>query len=250
MNQSEFNKKFIECITRSQNENELMPLVKDSARLSAARAFEVYREDYQVRMTEALKNTFRSIHSVLGDDDFFRMALDYLDRYPSSFSDLDEYGHHLPHYLKNHSLSEDYPFLSQLADFEWAFREIFHSGEVLGPNADELQKLFADENTKLVLSPSAKVLHYDFSIEKIYSHKDSDEEKMNYSSEQFILLFKKNSLVKLHLLSKNQWELVKFFHTPKSLLECVQNAPATMTPEEMSGLFRVLATEQILLKSF
>lgn len=249
MKQSEFNKNFVEYLTGVQAERDLLPLMRETSRLSAMRALEVYREDYQVRLTDALKNTFRVTHSILGDDEFFSLAMDYLAHFPSTFSDLEEYGDQFANFLQKHPLQADYPFLPQLAHFEWSFREIFHSREVLGLSALELQEAFTNEGTLLKLVPSARLLHYDFTIDKIYTMKDEDEVNFDYNGEQSVLLFKKNSLIKMHLLSKNQWTVVNFFHTPCSLMNCIKSAPATMTPEEIQELFRILGTEQILLKS-
>lgn len=248
MKQAEFNKKFVNCIRTEEGVEEILPLMKDFPKLPAARALEVYREDYLVRMSEALKNTYRSVHSVLGDEDFFSAALSYLNQHPSTFSDLDEYGEGFEDFLKSHLLSQDFPFLPDLAHFEWSFRLVFHSEEKKGLEAIELGQALSDEKMNLSLCPSALLLSYSYSVETIYSSGD-EESDLDYSHEQHILMFKKNAFVKMHLLSKNQYEFMKNFHTPVSLSECIKIAPATMTPVEMQELFQILGTEQILLKS-
>jgi hypothetical protein len=251
MKQKDFNERFVKAISENKISENILDCLKDTKELTAFRALEVYREDYEARMTEALRNTYRATHSILGDDDFFSLALTYLKNHPSAFSDLDEYGHKFSTFLDTHALSDDYPFLPQLARFEWTFRDVFHVKEIRGLNAIQLQESLSDEKNKLTLVPSACLMDFSYAIDQIYSLKDSEEapENFQYDGHSYILLFKKNSLVKMHTLSKNQWSFVNFFHTPCSLLECIQNAPATMTPEEMQELFLILGTEQILLKS-
>lgn len=249
MKQSDFNKKFVHCIRTEEGTNDLIPQMKNFPRLPAIRALEVYREDYLVRMTEALKNTYRSVHSVLGDEDFFTAAMSYLDKHPSTFSDLDEYGADFAAYLQTHQLSKDYPFLSELAGFEWSFRIIFHAEESNGLDGAGLANELTEEKNKLILSPSALLFSSDYSVERIYSSGE-EETEFDYFQAQHILMFKKKSFVKMHILSKNQYEIVKKFHTPISLMECINLAPVTMTPAEMQELFQILGTEQILLKSF
>lgn len=249
MNQKEFNKKFIEYIRRGENTEELLPLMQSLARLPASRALEVYREDYEARMSDALKNTYRTVHSVMGDKDFATLALSYIEHYPSVFSDLDEYGEKMEEFIsRSLQLKRNFPFLSQLAHFEWSFRKIFHAQEVLGLNAEELQSSFADEAAKLTLSPSCLLLSYDYAVEKIYSA-DETTNPFDPKEQQFILMFKKKSFVKIHLLSEAQHSTLKFFHTLSTLTECITKAPAKMTPEEMRELFWILGREQILLKS-
>lgn len=176
----------------------------------------------------------------------------YLKTHPSTFSDLDEYGDSFPLFLQGNEICSDYPFLPQLAHFEWSFRDIFHSAEVPGLNALELQQTLPDDSQPLQLVSSACLLSYNYAIEKLYSLKDQnedEEEEFNFSQEEYILMFKKNSFVKMHILSKNQWSLLKNFQTPSAFLTCLKTAPATMTPEETQELFQILGTEQILLKS-
>lgn len=250
MNQQDFNKKFIECIRTGENSEELLTLMKSFSRLPSDRALEVYREDYQARLTDALKNTYRALHAVLGDEDFLLLARDYLKNYPSSYSDLDDYGDKMDDLLRGHLLCDEYPFLSQLAHFEQMFRKIFHHEEVKGLPATDLQTVITDESAKLQLVPSAVVLSYDFSIEKIFSScLSEDDSSFDFLIPQIILMFKKNGLVKMHLLSIDQSETLKKFHTPLSFSTCIKTAPATMTPDEMQSLFLIIGLEQILLKS-
>jgi len=253
MKQQDFNKKFIECIRNGQNSEELLSLMKSFSRLPSSRALEVYREDYQARLADALKNTFRSVHAVLGDENFFLLARDYLEKFPSSFSDLDDYGDQMEAFLATHAFAEDFPFLTELAHFELRFRQIFHSEEKTGLDAGSLQTVFADEQLRLQLVPSSIVLSYHFSIEKIFSsclsEESEDDSPFDFHSPQHILMFKKDGLVKMHLLSMNQAEILKKFHTPLSLSECIKIAPATMAPAEMQALFQIIGLEQILLKS-
>lgn len=248
MKQSEFNKQFIEAISSGLGFEEILPLMKNFSQLSAHRALEVYREDYLVRLSEALKNTYKTVSAVLGDEDFFQLATEYLARYPSSFSDLDDFGHRLEEFLTTHPLSQDYPFLPQLARFEWMFRLVFHAKEVQGLSALELERSFQEDSWLLTLVPSAFVLSFDYAVEKIFSSIEEDKE-FSFDFPQYILIFKKKAFVKMHFLTKNQYDVVKNFHSPLSLSSCIKKAPATMTPEEMQSLFTILASEQILLKS-
>jgi hypothetical protein len=250
MNQKDFNQKFVDHIRSGEKNPELASLIKDSPRLSALRALEVYQEDYEARLSEALANSYRAVHSIVGDDDFYQLARDYLKIYPSSSSDLDDYGDQMSAFLSTHSLNEDYGFLSELAHFEWSFRNVFHKQEEWGLNANELQEYLTAEATSVRLIQSAQLLHYHYLIDKIYSLSESDEEsEIDIEHEQYLVMFKRGVMVKTHSLSKNQSEIMKKFQTPATLLSALQSAPATVTPEEIQELFLILGKEQMLLKS-
>ena len=254
MKQKEFNQKFAETIRSTNESHNLLSLIKDSPKLKAERAIEVYQEDYQARLTEALKNTYRATFSLIGDDDFTILTRDYIANFPSPFLDLDDYGNHMSEFLSNHFLGKDYVFLAELADYEWNFREVFHMQQEQGLNVIELQNLLKSDSGSFVLVPSIRLLHYSFLISNLYALKDvsddsDDEENFYYEESQFILMIKSGVLVKTHILSKNQWEIMKKFQAPTTFSNAIQNVTATVTPGEIQNLFRILGTEQILLNS-
>ncbi|MGZ3808114.1 MAG: HvfC/BufC family peptide modification chaperone [Bacteriovorax sp.] len=252
MKQKEFNQKFAEVVRSQKSDRDLTAMIKDSPRLKAARALEVYQEDYQARMTEALQNTYRAISALIGDEDFFRLSSDYIKAHPSPYSDLDDYGNHLSEFLAAHPLNEDYIFLSELAHHEWTFRTVFHLPCEPGADALSLHGLLQGDSSKVQLVNSARLLHYSFLIDELYALKDATddegEQDFDFEHEQFLLMFKSDVMVKVYVLSKNQWEFMKNFQTPHSFSEIFQKAPATMTPEEMKSLFEILGSERLILK--
>src|SRR4051812_23405500 len=99
MKQKEFNFKFVEAIsTGNILQDDLLSQIKNGPVLNATRALEVYREDYESRLTDALKNTYRGIHSLIGDEDFLLLVKDYIRLHSSNSSDLDDYGSYLSYF--------------------------------------------------------------------------------------------------------------------------------------------------------
>ena len=258
MKQNDFNHKFVDLI-RNPNSTEEAALtiqIKDGPKLSAAKALAVYQEDYQARLSEALKNTYRAINSLIGDEDFQHLAFGYIKKYSSLSTDLDDYGNHFSLFLINHPLSDDYIFLSELAHFEWNFREIFHLEQNIGVAGQQLSEMINSQTTLVQLVNSARVFNYNYLITSLFALKDVDESKnieeqdveFDFQHSQYILMLKNNLMVKTHLLSKNQWEIVKKLLTPNILIDIFQNGPDTVTPEEIKILFQILGTESLLLK--
>ncbi len=250
MKQKEFNLKFAETIRSNQIDEELVALIKDSPKIKAHRALEVYQEDYQARMTEALRNTYRAINALIGDEDFFYLAKDYIENYPSPFSDLDEYGNCFSEFLTAHQLNEDYVFLSELAHFEWNFREVFHQAHEIGLEATLLAQLLQEDSCKIQLVHSVRVLHYSFLIDKLYALKDEtdhNDEDFDFNQNQYLLIYKDGVMVKIHSLSKAQWKIVNTLEAPHSLLSVLQNADS-ITPSEVQELFQILGANRLLIK--
>lgn len=251
MKQKDFNQKLVKALSsRESFGTDLLNQIKDGPKLGAKRALEVYKEDYEARLSEALKNTYRAIAALIGDQDFSLLAKDYIQSHPSTSSDLDDYGHRLNLFLASHPLSNDYPFLMELAHFEWSFREIFHAKQKIGLNALDLMKTLQGTGELIQLTSSARVLEYQYQISSLYALKDSELEDGPFDFEipQNILLYKIDSAVKTHTLSNAQCEIVKKMLLPTTLEACLQNAPTALTPEETQNLFQILGSERLIIK--
>jgi hypothetical protein len=105
---------------------ELVGAVTGGGTLTAAAAVDVYRGGYPARLTEALGETFEACWRVLGDEDFFAAAKDFIARTPSLTHNLSDYGEGFPEFLESRPDAEHAPFLGDLARFEWTFKGLFH----------------------------------------------------------------------------------------------------------------------------
>lgn len=252
MKQKNFNQHFVRAISSKESiSNDLLSQIKDGPKLTAKRALEVYQEDYEARLTEALKNTYRAISVIIGDEDFLILSKEYIKCHPSVSSDLDDYGHLLSHFLKTHPLTIDYIFLSELAHFEWNVREVFHCEQAIGLSAIELMAALQSDGELVQLDQSARLLDYKYLITSLYTLKDSeieDKEPFDFEMPQFILLYKRNSITRTHILSKNQAEILTKLRSPSTLQNIFNNTSATVTPEEIQTLFQFLGTERLILK--
>lgn len=252
MNQKDFNLIFIKAVSDSSTSlQDLLTQIKDGPKLSASSALKVYQEDYQARLTEALKNSYKALYSILGDEDFFNLSADYMALHPSVSPDLDDYGGELSAFLNHYPKLADYPFLSELAHFEWCWRHIFHQEEITGLSPHELMNTLNDRSKEVQLVTTAKLLEYQFDISGLFTLKDlddsdSEQEQFDYLKKQNIVIYKKGLKVLTHVLSQNQMEIVKNFLSPSNMEKCFQNAPATITPEEIQALFQFLGSERLI----
>ena len=252
MKQQKFNQLFSNLIrSKAQlTDSDLLDQIKDGAKISVKRAFEVYQEDYQARLSGALKNNYPAINSIIGDVIFEEIASDYNNSYPSISSDLDDYGHKFSFFLSTQSISKDYLFLAELADFEWNFREVFHLKQELGAGAAQLSEMLNEEVSTIRLVKSARLLSYNYTITSLFALKDNEEilDNFKFMEPQFVIIFKNELLVKFQVLSKHQWMILKNTINPSLLIEIINNAPTDITHEDMKNLFKYFGTDRLLLK--
>jgi hypothetical protein len=119
-------RRFVRSIT-FLTDPEFVGSVTGGGTLTAAEAVDVYRGGYPARLTEALGETFEGCWRVLGDEDFFAAAKDFIARTPSLTHNLSDYGAGFPEFLESRPDAEHAPFIGDLARFEWAFKDLFHA---------------------------------------------------------------------------------------------------------------------------
>jgi hypothetical protein len=249
MNQKDFNHIFVNTIkNQTPPSSELLGLIKDSPKLSAKRAIEVYQEDYLSRLTEALKNTYRGIYSLIGEDDFKKLSQDFIACTPSSSKDLDDYGANFSDFCKDHPHSQLYEFLSSLASLEWEFRLLFHRGMSLGLTADQLPAAI-ETGAKLILTPSCKLLTYPYLISELYAIKDLDEDQshpFDYKKPEWLVLYKKENLIFIKAITQSQWEFLKLLEFPLNMLEWVNMASDQISSTEIQQLFEFIGSANLI----
>ena len=69
--------------------------VVSSAKTSASRRLAIYYDAYRLRLLEALDSNYPILHSWMGDDEFEKLGLAYLDAHPSTHFSIRYFGHRL-----------------------------------------------------------------------------------------------------------------------------------------------------------
>lgn len=98
----------------------------------------IYSNAYQSRLVEALSSNYPVLKTYLGEEIFEKISRDYIDQFPSHYRSIRWFGDQLAHFIKEHQACKEFPYLSELAQFEWAQtlvfdaadRDTLHIGEV------------------------------------------------------------------------------------------------------------------------
>ena len=106
--------------------NRMLTRVTGTPKVSAETRLSIYYDAYRLRLLEALDSNYPVLHAWLGDTEFEKLGLSYLQAHPSTHFSIRYFGHHLPEYL----VGEEYidrPYLAEMATFEWAIAAAFDS---------------------------------------------------------------------------------------------------------------------------
>ena len=138
--------------------------VCSTEKLDAVRRLEIYATAYFIRIHNSLKEDYATVHAVLGDELFLELIREYLNVHVPRHFSLRYAGKHLPPFLKRHSLQEQYPFLADLAAFEWELLEAFDAADAVALELSDLEACAPEAwpNLHLQLVPSVRFLTAQF----------------------------------------------------------------------------------------
>jgi hypothetical protein len=122
----------------------------------------IYKNAYQVRLTEVIDNDHQMLGLYLGDDLFEQMATEYLKCHPSSYYSLRDFAEHLPNFLTKKLPFSEYPIISELAYFERFLLTSFDASDTTRMTFDSLQTIEHQEWPALMFRfhPSVQLAYF------------------------------------------------------------------------------------------
>lgn len=145
-------------------------LVINDSKGDATTRMNIYRDAYSLRLIDILYSDFPVIYEILGTDSFIDLAKDYIRKYPSTSFTVRYFGQHLAKYLQEEVPYADYPYLSQIADFEWAKGTVFDAPDTAIFTLEDLAKIPAEtwETATFTFVPAMTRLIYDYNVPQIW----------------------------------------------------------------------------------
>lgn len=232
-------------------EQSFLSRVSSMNELSVRSCADIYRRGYSARLVESLGDTYSATWWVLGDDEFLKLANEFVGNIPSRSFDLSDYGEEFSSYLKSSPVIAEIPFVSDLALFEWNFKTLFHSKDA--PVTKNIFSLIgSNPNLKVHLLPSTTLWQSEFAIYEIWKRREGDVASLNeidLDMSESILCRKLDGKVHMSYLEKSEFRMLKQFEAPRSIEEAVaryQSLFGELTPESIQSLFSRIGTFGVL----
>jgi len=103
--------------------------VAGTEKVDAQTRLAIYYDAYRLRLLEALDSNYPVLHAWLGDEEFEKLGLAYIEAYPSAHFSIRYVGHRLPEYLATAPDYRDRPYVGEMAVLEWAMSEAFDAAD-------------------------------------------------------------------------------------------------------------------------
>ncbi len=153
-------------------------LVVSDEKGNATERMNIYRDAYALRLIDILYGDFPIVYEILGTEAFVEMAKKYLATYPSTSFTVRHFGQYLAKFLSEEPPYGDYPYLWQLADFEWAKGTVFDAPDSAVFILEQLTELTEKkwETATFEFIPAMTRLVYDYNIPQIWQAINDDEQ--------------------------------------------------------------------------
>jgi hypothetical protein len=105
----------------------IVDAVEDTPPVPATARLAIYSEAYRMRLTEALASSLPRLQQLLGNDEFAKVASEYIDLCPSSYPSIRWFGDRLPPLLDRSYRNR--PWIAELARWEWTVASAFDAAD-------------------------------------------------------------------------------------------------------------------------
>jgi hypothetical protein len=127
--------------------------VTDPAGAPAPKRYGVYRNNVVVSLMEALKSAYPSLLVIMGEENFTRVARNFIVQHPPHSAMMQTYGQEFAGFLDGFAPLRKSPFLGDVARVERAWLEAYHARDDEALTPGDLDALAPDEIMRLRLSP-------------------------------------------------------------------------------------------------
>ena len=147
----------------------LQGLILDD-QISAARRFNVYRNNFQSSLIDALAAIYPVVEQLVGPEFFGFMIDRYIRAYPSRSGNLHNLGSAMATFLDSFQPASTLPYLTDVARLEWAYHEVFHAPAARPFEPDVLAQTSTEQYPNLCFSlgPACRLVCSAFPIFRIW----------------------------------------------------------------------------------
>jgi hypothetical protein len=151
--------------------------IVDSPPLPAADRLAIYRNAYQVRLVDALHETYPVLHGLLGDEAWVELGYAYVAAHPSVFRSIRWYGRELADFVAACAPYNEAPILSEVALLEWTLAEVFDAADAPSLPRSALAAVEPSAWGSVVLEfhPSLRRLAFSWNTAAVWKAMNQDE---------------------------------------------------------------------------
>ncbi len=155
-------------------EGDIEKKVVGTKKVNAETRLAIYANAYRYRLIDALSDNYPSVHTLLGDEDFYQAAVKYIAIYPSHYFSIRYFGHQLETFLAKQY--QDTAVLAEMARFEWLLRAAFDAKDTPSLSLNALKEIAPKQwiTLRFNLHPSVARLDLEWNVPQLWAAIDNE----------------------------------------------------------------------------
>lgn len=219
-----------------------------------APGFAVYRNTWVKGLLDALQANYPVVATLLGPDAFSSVAVEYARTKRSASPVLALYGERFPAHLAGHPLSEELPYLGDVARLERLWTECFFAADDEALNPAIFRRLLPEQAAALRprLTAAARLARFETPAITIWeAHKQGEFEELEPEwRPEHVLVHRKGASVSVRLLSKPEFQLLSELRQGRSIGEAIEAVAAANCSAEIPSLIaNIISSGALTLSS-
>ncbi|MGE5086175.1 MAG: putative DNA-binding domain-containing protein [Bacillota bacterium] len=230
-------------------ESTLRSQLQPAGRLSVEQAFEFYHQGYISRLTEVLSETFESVRRVIGVEHFNNLCAQYIESHPSTSYNLNKYGHRFPQFLVTTALGKEWPFIEDLAHFEWIFKELANAPTPDPLPTERIQEFLGNDDFKVTFVEAMRIFQSHYSLQGIWRARHEalfTLKNFKWNQPESLLLFKKEDGTHVISLDPIEAEILLELQEGRSISQALADFANLMSPQKTTKLLHLMMKAGII----
>lgn len=189
--------------------NNIRTSSSENQSLDAIKRMNIYLDSYRFRLKESLKKDYPKLYTLVGQESFETLAMQYIKEFPSKYFSIKSFGQNLCDFLKNTAPYSEQPSLFEMAFLEKSMQNILEEQNYQCLDQKALDALPLEQFCDLQLSfhPSIQFLHFHWDVpvlwQEIDQHSKLREPKL-YPKPQTWILSRKGLESRLRTIESNE----------------------------------------------
>ncbi|MDF1796202.1 MAG: DNA-binding domain-containing protein [Coxiellaceae bacterium] len=207
----------------NQRDESLFTAYIDSkTELTAQQRFAIYSGSITEGIASILRETYRAIEKLVGEEFFTAMAYHYIQQTPSREADIANYGEKFAEFVETFPPAQQLPYLADTCRLCWAYDRLLPQLPDAAFDIESFTALTEAQQThvKFQLKPQAKLISSPYPLTKIWAlcHSDSDKETIDINSGSInLLIWRTDDHVAIDELTAEQYALAQALQQPNTL---------------------------------
>ena len=214
----------------------------------------IYQHNIEANIINLLRDIYPLTVKLIGDDFFRQTAKEYMINYPSRSGNLHDYGEYFGLFLMGYQPLKDYPYISEVAQFEWNCHSIFFAADRPAANLQLLADIPSNQYHQLqfMLHPASCLMQYRYPLLSIIDLcKGEFDGTIDISAGGGnLLIFRKDFDMRLIALENDEYIFLSTLSETQSIETALERALHNNPHFELSKKLPIWISEKIIVDCF